>query len=291
MTKKLNTRLHLMYLIALVPLIAFGLYKNGIELYQKSLLGPVNMLKPLILLFMAISGAIIGGIVRESRVSKKIDREILYKCSDDIIEAMLTASILPVATSPFILSIVIFVFSAFLNKIKFNKICTQYLIIQVINIALGLDSFSNAYIDTRVLNYDGLDLFWGLGSGGVFSTSILFMIIALVFLSFNKLYKRDIVYSGILSFLVLGIVPNMIMGHFDSIFPLIFGYNILFAIIFIAPNVTTSCYTVKGQIASGILIGILTYILSFFTPYMAVIIAILISSILNKVIDRVFVIK
>lgn len=279
-----------MYAIALVPLIFFGLYKNGIDLYKKGYVDLLTSIKPLVILLMAIIGALCGAILREKK-KVKLDAVLLNKCKGDVVEAMLVASILPLASSPLIVLLVTFLFSLLFKTLTINRIAIMYIVIEGLNVILGLNTFLNIYELNNVLNYDGLDLFWGLGCGGIFSTSILFIILGLIFLSFNKLYKKEMVYSALFSFLILGVVPYMVMGKYEEIFPLIFGYNILFVLVFIAPNLYSSSYTTKGQILSGILIGIITYLLWKVTPYTAAILAVLIVSVINKIIDRIFVIK
>ncbi len=289
--RKFMTRLYLMYIIALVPLILFGLYKNGIELYSKGLVDFLNMFKPLIILLMGLIGALVGSLVREVKKAGKFDISILDKCKCDIVEAMLVVAILPLSSSPIIVFLVTFAFSLMFSKLKVNRIVLEYILIEGSNVLFGLNNFHNAYEINTVLNYNGIDLFFGSGAGGIFATNILFILIALVFLSFNKLYKKEMVYSALVVFLVISIVPFMIRGAYTEILPFIFGYNFFFILVFIAPNLYSSSYTVKGQILSGVLIGLLTYGLYYLTPYTSCLLAVLIVSLLKGVIDRIFVIK
>jgi len=289
--KNLTSRLYLMYLIALIPLILFGFYKNGISLYRKDLVDFLEAFKPLIILMMGITGSLLGGIIREYKNAKIVSRELLNKCKGNIVEGVLLVCILPLKSSPLIIFFTTFLFSLLLNKLKLNRIALMYLLVEGVNVLLDLNSFSNAYLESTLVKYDGIDLFWGLGEGGTFSTNILFMLIGLLFLSFNKLYKKEMVISGLMTFLLLGIVPYMINGNYDKIFPYIFGYNIIFILVFVGPNLYSSSYTIKGQVLSGILVGLLTYILSFYTPYTAAILAILFVSFTKGIIDRIFVIK
>jgi len=288
--KNISSRLYLMYALCLMPLIIYGLFKNGINLYRKDLVDTLGMLKPAILLAMGATGALLGSIFRELKTNKN-SKEIFNKCKGNIVEATLLVCILPLKTSPIVTFIVTFLFGLFIPQLKVNKIAIMYLIVEGINVLLHLNSFDNPYLENTLLKYDGIDLFWGLGQGGIFSTNILFIIIGFIILSFNKLYKKEMVISSLITFLTLGTIPFMIMGKYDHIFPYIFGYNILFILVYIGPNLYSSSYTTKGQILSGILIGILTYILSFFTPYTAAILAIIIVSLLKGIIDRIFVIK
>lgn len=288
--KSLNTKIYLMYFISLVPLILFGLYKNGIELYQKGLVDTLNMLKPLIMLFIGVAGAIVGGILRESG-KEPVSFKTIGLLKEDILEAILVVAILPIRTSPIIIFLITLLFSLLFSKLKLNRIALMYILIEGINVILGLNSFNNAYELNTVLNYDGIDLFWGMGTGGIFATSILFVVIGLIFLSFNKIYKKELVYSSLITFLVLGVVSNVIRGAYTEIIPFIFGYNIMFILTFISPNMYSSSYTIKGQILSGVLTGILTFAFSFLTPYTSAVLAVLIVSFLSGVLDRIFVIK
>ena len=55
----------------------------------------------------------------------------------------------------------------------------------------------------RPIMRPALDFFLGLGSGGICSTSILLTTIALLVLSFNKLYKKEIPIAAIIIFIVI----------------------------------------------------------------------------------------
>lgn len=289
--ENLYKELYSAYFISLIPLVLFGFYKNGIQPYQKGRIDFLNMWKPLIIIVMGILGALIGGLLREHHGEKKVDQKAFEACLGNVLEAALVVAILPLKSSPIIVFIVTFFVSLFLNKLKVNRIAVLYIAIEGFNVLFGLNNFFNAYEESVILHYDALDIFLGFGPGGIFATCTLFVFIALLFLSFNKLYKKEMSIAGILTFLVLGIVPKMIIGDYNSIFPYIFGYNTLFILVFVASNLYSSSYTVPGQILSGILIGILTFGLSFITPYTAAICAILIVSLLSGVLDRIFVIK
>lgn len=289
--KSVFNRLYLMYFAALVPLILFGLYKNGVRLYQKDLVDLLNMFKPLIILFMGAFGALAGSVIRELKRGEKLDFSIINKCKGNILEAILAVAILPLKSSPLIVFAVTFAVSLFLNRLKINRIVLEYIAIEGFNVLFGLNNFLSAYDESTILNYDGLDLFFGFGPGGIFATSIFLICIALLILSFSKFYKKELSISSIVTFLILGIVPKMIVGNYNEILPYIFGYNFLFILVFIGPNMYSSSYTVQGQVLSGVLIGILTYGLSFLTPYTSAVLAILIVSLFKGVLDRIFVIK
>ena len=280
-----------MYAIALLPLIIFGFYKNGIQLYDKGYVDFIGMFKPLILILMSICGSVVGNILRDYKRNGKVTKEVLTNIKRGIIESTLLAMVLPIKSSPIIIFLITLIFGLTFEKSKLNRIALMYIIIQGLNTLLRLNSFSNQYEVNTVLNYDGFDLFLGWGLGGICSTSVLLMIIALIFLSFNKLYKKDMAYASLITFIFLGTVPSMISGNYTEILNYIFGYNIIFVLIFIAPNLYSSSYTIKGQILSGIVIGVLTYFISILTPYNAAMLSVLIVNPLKGIFDRLFVIK
>ena len=270
-----------MYLIALLPLLMFGCYKNGVEVYMKGFAGLYGLAKPLLLLSCGVLGAMTGGILREWKNVKKFNLSLLDKIKGDVVEAVLVVAILGITMA----------FGLFLGKVKINKVALLYIVIEGLNVLWGLNNFKNAYEINTVLNYNGLDLFFGSGTGGIFSTNVFLILLGYLFLSYNKLYKKEMVLASVATFLLLGSIPKMIAGQYTEILPYIFGYNVLFVLVFVAPNLYSSSYTLKGQIVSGILIGILCFAISFVTSYTAAVLAVLIASVLKGILDRMFVIK
>ena len=289
--RSLNTRLYLMYLIALLPLLIFGCYKNGVEVYMKGFVGLYGLAKPLLLLSCSVLGAMIGGILREWKNVKKFNFSLLDKIKGDVVEAVLVVAILPIDSNPLTILGITMAFGLFLGKVKINKVALLYIVIEGLNVLWGLNNFKNAYEINTVLNYNGLDLFFGSGTGGIFSTNVFLILLGYLFLSYNKLYKKEMVLASVATFLLLGSIPKMIGGQYTEILPYIFGYNVLFVLVFVAPNLYSSSYTLKGQIVSGILIGILCFAISFMTSYTAAVLAVLIASGLKGILDRMFVIK
>lgn len=280
-----------MYLLAMLPLLAFGIYKNGVEVFIKGYANFWQACKPLILIFASVSGAFVGGLIREWYKTKKIDISLFDKIKGDIIEALLVVAILPIDSNAIMVFVAMLLGGLLFGKIKLNKMALLYIIIESTNVVLGLNNFKNAYEVHTVLNLNGVDLFFGAGVGGIFATNAFLVLLASLFLSYNKLYKKEMVFTSLGVFVLLGALPKMIGGNYADIFPYIFGYNVLFILVFIAPNLYSSSYTLKGQVVSGVIIGALTVMFSKFTPYTAALLAVVITSALKGVLDRIFVIK
>lgn len=282
-----------MTIIALFPLVAFGFYKNGITPFVKGVTDVLGMLKPISLLASSLLGYLIGGFIREIyRQKKKGKKEnIFVSLKGNIVEAIILVAILPINTNGLVVFLMTLFVGLFLEKLKLNKIALTYIMISIINLQMNTGDFLNAYERSTILNYSGVDLFFGLGAGGVFASNAFFILLGFIFLSFNKLYKKEMAISSLLTFLALAVTYKMVLGAYDEIFPLIFGYNILFSLVFIGPNLYSSSYTLKGQILSGIIIGIVTFVFSKFFPYYAAVGAILLVSLFRGILDRIFVIK
>ena len=289
MKKKFNKGLYFLTFICLIPLLMFGLYKNGYILYKKDYINTARAIKPLVLALMSLAGAFLGTFIRERKV--KDIKKILNKNKIIYLEAIIISFLMPINSSPIILFIVMFVMGKWFRTFEINRIAVFFILIEVINKMLGLSSFLNLYEEYGEAVYNGFDLFLGFSPGGICSTSTLLILISLLVLSTNRLYKKEIPLTSIIVYSVFTIVYYMVTKNYEVIFPRLFGYNTLFTFVFVAPNLYSSSYTDKGKSLMGLLIGVITFILSFIFPYNNAILAVLITSLFKKQIDKPFLIK
>ena len=289
MKKKFNKGLYFLTFICLIPLLMFGLYKNGYILYKKDYINTARAIKPLVLALMSLAGAFLGTFIRERKV--KDIKKILNKNKIIYLEAIIISFLMPINSSPIILFIVMFVMGKWFRTFEINRIAVFFILIEVINKMLGLSSFLNLYEEYGEAVYNGFDLFLGFSPGGICSTSALLILISLLVLSTNRLYKKEIPLTSIIVYSVFTIVYYMVTKNYEVIFPRLFGYNTLFTFVFVAPNLYSSSYTDKGKSLMGLLIGVITFILSFIFPYNNAILAVLITSLFKKQIDKPFLIK
>ena len=289
MKKKFNKGLYFLTFICLIPLLMFGLYKNGYILYKKDYINTARAIKPLVLALMSLAGAFLGTFIRERKV--KDIKKILNKNKIIYLEAIIVSFLMPINSSPIILFIVMFVMGKWFRTFEINRIAVFFILIEVINKMLGLSSFLNLYEEYGEAVYNGFDLFLGFSTGGICSTSALLVLTSFLVLSTNRLYKKEIALTSIIVYSVFTIVYYMATKNYEVIFPRLFGYNTLFTFVFVAPNLYSSSYTDKGKSLMGLLIGVITFILSFIFPYNNAILAVLITSLFKKQIDKPFLIK
>lgn len=289
--KKITSRLNLLYIISLIPLVLFGIYKNVIFLSSRSDISFPLSLKMIAIIFMSISGAVLGISLKKLKKNKRVTLKDIYDNRELLLDALLMSMMLPLKTSPFIPFIVTLAISIIKIKGKLNKCALMYLIVFLINEILHLNVFDITVDFSNPIALRWTDLIFGLGEGGIGATSIVLILVGLVILCFNPIYKKEIAISSIITFSLLVIVPDMISANYSDIFKMLCGYNALFSFVFIAPSLKYSAYTTKGKVLSGILIAVLTYFLILLVPYAASMISILLINLVTPIIDRIFVIK
>ena len=282
----------LTYLVSLIPLIFYGFYKNGISLYIKGYVGIFGMLKPL--LFIIIGGliGIIINIIYNKRILKN-DNNIIDSIfsSFHMIYGILIACISSINTNIILFTTVTFIVlfvSKFIKDNKINVVALASLIIFFIMNIFGEFSFLNIYEASNNFKMNTIDYLFGKGSGGIFTTNILLLIISFIILYCSKVYKRNIPIYSFIVFLILCVIYCIINNDIVNILNMLFTNGILFSFIFIATETTSSSYTKSGQIVYGIVVGIFTFLLYLIQPALSSFGAILIASILNSLIDLKF---
>lgn len=285
-------RISYIYLLSLLPLILFGFYKNGIKLYLKDYVNILGMLKPLIFIIMGFCIGVLVNILYERLIKKNKDKlsDIIFS-SFHPIYGILIASIISINTNLILFSLVTFIvlfISKFIKNNKINYVCLVSLIIFFIMNIFGKFSFLNIYESSNNFNLNAIDYMFGRGSGGIFTTNILLLIISFIVMYYTKTYKKNIAIFSSITFIILAIIYLIIKNDIGNIMYMLFSNGILFSFIFIATEPISSSYTKKGKIIYGILVGILTFLLYLINPVLSSLGAILIASILNSVIDLKF---
>lgn len=277
-----------MRIILLIPIILYGLYKNGIFLYQKGYIDLFHLFKPLILLVVSIFIGCLVNILYEYvfKHSKDNLKNVLFS-SFHIEYAIILTCLLAINTNIIIYSIVtfvIFMLSKFLNN-RINTVAITFLCIYFISLIDGSLVFKNAYELDKTLSLTFFDLLIGRGEGGLFSTNILLLILSIILLQVTNNSKTIISITTLITYVLLVIAGYFIFKY--DINSLLFYPNILFALMYVSTDSVTSCYTEKGEVIYAILISVLTYIIGFYNKTISVFVAIAIVSLFNSVIDRI----
>lgn len=316
-TSKIMTNL----LIALIPIIIFSFYKNGIIPYSHNKVTLLGLFYPLIFILVgAMSSTIIELLYHYFFMNKKGDKLIeTISNSYAFFPGLFLALILPINTPIYILifgcliAVVIgkMLYGGFGNNI-FNPALIGCLFIMVSYSSLissnggylnnyELDGIASATplskvveglgtYDTVIKPYGNLwNFFIGTIPGAIGETSFLLCIIAYIYLAFTKTIKWKIPLVYITTvFVITYFIGNLNnLGIWYPLFQIMSG-GLAFGAVFMATDPVTSPTTGIGQILFGIFLGILTVTFRFLTPYPeGVMTSILTMNMLVFIIDKV----
>lgn len=300
-SKNKTSKMMMHVIVALLPIILFGFYKNGILPYVHGKTDIIGMLYPLV--FVILGGVFTYFIEKffARFFLKKKDSELkeYMRSSFSILPGIFLSLILPVNTPIWVLFFGAFV-SIALGKIVYggfgNNIFNPALLgrLFVITIYAGVitnaGGYLNAYeVDTissatplsNVASVEGIgtyetlvspygtlmDFFIGFIPGTIGETSALLCLVAFIYLSITKTIKRKIpmIYVGTV-FVITWIIGRM--NGLDIWYPLfqVLSGGLLFGAVFMATDPVTSPTTPIGQVLYSISLGILTVVFRYMTP-------------------------
>lgn len=283
-------RISCMYILSLLPLILFGFYKNGISLYIKKYVNIYGMFRPLLFILIGFIIGILVNIIYEKIIKKNKGKNIIFS-SFHPIYGILIACIISINCNIILFSLVSFIvlfISKFIKNNKINYVALSSLIIFLIMNIFGEFSFLNIYEASNKFNLNAIDYMFGKGSGGIFTTNIILLVVSFIFLYNIKTYKKSISISSISTFVILVVSFCIYKNEIGNIMNILFTNGILFSFIYIATDSISSSYTSKGKVIYGILVGLFTFLLYLVNPALSSLGGILIASILNGVIDLKF---
>ena len=160
---------------ALIPLIIFSFYKNGLVLYLNNL---INLSDIGLLLFFYLISILIGWLIA-----------LIFKDSklENILYCLIITSTISLNTNYIIFPILLFVVFFILKylkmktKITFNFLALTRLFL-ILSLLFNAYSYLNIGEKLHTFNYNWLDIFLGHGIGGIASTSSFILIISLIIL-------------------------------------------------------------------------------------------------------------
>lgn len=268
------------YYIALIPMLLFGFYKNGILLFTNNIITFKSLIIPL---YFYIISIIISFII--SKILKEDYKE-------NILIALISISTISLNSNIIIFPILLFV-TLFIIKVLKNKLKLTINWLSFIHLSLLLSLLINSYSYLNIgetldiFNYNLFDIFLGHGVGGIANTSTLILIFSLIILSLNKFYKKNIPIASSTTFITINIIYIFLTKNYSHLNLLLNG-TVYFVFIFIVPDFNSSpCHPIS-HIIYGILVGFVVGILAItFGLNEMIYIGILLISLLSPVIDKI----
>lgn len=237
------------YLLCLIPFILYGVYKNGILLYNHNLISLVLIPKIIYMLIISLG------------VYLLVDK-ILFKKKDFWSLDLLFVLIVPIFLPPninlglyFAGLLSSFILANILEcKVKFNKIAFCKLFIVLLIILFGKFTYLNPSEELNIYSLNYWDLLWGRNIGGIASTNIVFGLIVLIIFVFISNYKKTIAIISLLVFIVCSLI-------FSGIDIAIFHYSsAILGLIFLNVNSISTPHNKVAMILYGVMLGLFSAI-------------------------------
>lgn len=321
--KNTSKKMEINLFIALLPIILFGFYKNGIYPYTMGRATIYGMLFPLIFLSVSTFAGFLFEVLFTRFLLHKKGKELKEALRDSfsIYPGLFLGLILPINTP---LSIVIFgsfmatiigkmIYGGFGNNIFNPALIGRLFIISIYATTITqmggcfnvyeLDTISsatplaNASIVEGIGTYESLiapygslsDFFFGFIPGTIGETSAFLCIIGFIYLVLTRVikWKIPIFYIGTV------FVMTFIIGRMNGLelwYPLfqIFSGGLMFGAVFMATDPVTSPTTSIGQIIYAFFLGILTVVFRYLTPFPeGVLTSILTMNLFVAILDRI----
>lgn len=304
-------------LIALLPIILFAIYKNGIIPFINHTTNIFGLFYPLIFIIIPLVITILVELLYGIIILKKKNKDLIKHLKNSVCfsPGIFLGLVLPINTPIYVItlgSLVGNIFCKVLYKITNKNIFNSALIGRLFIIFIYATTISlnggilNSYeintignipsiegigsYETLVTPYGTLlDFFIGTVPGLIGTTSALLSLLALIYLTITRSIKWKIPVVYILT--VFGI--TMMIANINGLgiwYPLlqIFSGSLIFGAVFLAPDFSTSPVTPIGQVLYGLFLGILTVLFRYLIPNNeGVFISILIMNIFVFVLDKI----
>lgn len=249
-------------IIALIPILLFGIYRNGINS-----------------LLLIIIGALTSFVFESLFLLITKQKNMILK-SYSFLPGLFVGMILP-PNVPLYVVIIAALIGTF-SKIVFGGTGKNWLNPALFGYLIVLLIFGSYFneINTPLINansnkigtYEQLiqpfgdfnNFFFGIIPGSIWEISSFLSVLAFVFLSLTKTIKWriPICYVGTVFLIIFIIARVSEIGIYYPLFHILSG-GLLFASVFLATDPVTSAVTPFGQVLQGILLGILTVIFRF----------------------------
>ena len=142
------------YFIALIPLILFSFYKNGLMLYQNSFISFIDMFIPLYFYLISIGVGFLVSYLNKENKWEYILYSLIIACSISINTNKIIY--------PILLFIALFTTSYLAKKHDFNFLASSRVLI-ILALFIGSYSYLNVAEKLNAFNYDIFDLLFKLG--------------------------------------------------------------------------------------------------------------------------------
>lgn len=265
----------LLYFLSIIPLIIYGLYKNGYLLVSNGYLNTFDAYKIVLYPVICISLAIIFSII----FKKRCDQLLLF--------GIIMGIASPFNFNMFLYALVVAAFMFMVmfipNKYKINEAALLITILIIINHFGKSISIFNPMELGSLYSYSLVDLFFGRGASYLFTSSIFLLIVSFIILSFIKTYKKNIPIISSCIFIFLSLIYMIFTHNYLDSMKLLLNGTTFFSFIYLATINESSPSTNKITYIYASLISVMSFIFIYvFDIYTGSIISVFICSLLYR---------
>ena len=266
------------FFLAVIPLLIYGLYKNGYLLISNHYITTKMLIKVIIYPLISTLIAYLLGLI-----FKKNKKELLKFG----IIAGLTAPYNFNMIAYFSIVIgVMFLLMYVPNRLKINEPALLITILIILNAIYNNSVIFNPMELTNQYKFSLFDLFFGRGVSFIYTSSIFWLLVSYLILTNIKTYKRNIFIYEFITYLICFFIYVICTKDFTSSAIIFLNGITFFSFIFLSP-VNTSSPSINFEmkiyaIFTSLLSFIFVFILKIFT---GAVIAVLISSIIYRLYD------
>ena len=271
-----ETRNENLFYLAVAPLFIYGIYKNGYLLYTNKYINLFEVFKVAMYPLISILIGYLVGLIFKNKKSE-----------------LLKFGVLAGLVAPFDFNMIayfsicigmMFVVALVPNHLKINNIAFLCTILIILNKVFNNSIIFNPMEITNMYKFTLFDLFFGRGASFLYTSSIFWLLISYVILSFIKTYKKNIFIISSITFIVLSLIYMLITKTYLNNLILLLNGTSFFSFIFIAP-INESSPSISNEITIySILVGLISFILVFiFKVYTGAIITVFALSIIYRI--------
>ncbi len=242
-----SKKIFLTYIITLLPLIIYGLYKNGLFVYLNYNNDILYIIKPLII----IIGSVLLGFIFDK----------IFKTNRNVLIALLISVAVPISINIYIYFIILGI-GLWLSKYfkSINVVVIIKLFVMLIMYLLSDYTYLNDFQLNNEVLYNGVDLLLGNAHGGIGNTLIIYYIFAYIILLSTTIYKWGIPLIIIGSYSLISCIFIPFVGFNELVFNM-FNSQLLFVSVFVATIPFYSPIKFRHIFIYSLLIGLLASIL------------------------------
>ena len=285
-------KINLLYVLSLIPVIAFSYYKNGIVPAQKGSIpfwfGTQYFVIPIVVLFLSY----VFEVYYYTAIKKEEGLSSVYNSIAPFINVLCYLVTGPMhklyITIP-VMVIVDVVLKFIDNKITVNQVALYKCIIFGVFMLMGVKGYANYYeidLATKVTNPSLL--FMGKGIGEIGVTSTLCALIGYLILMFNSYYKKEMPIIAFLGYALVACVLYFVgkIGFMDILRNML-NSGFVFAIVYVLSLSNATPVVRTGRVLYSFLVGIICAIfVNVLQCNIAIYITILVASLLVPIFNK-----